>query len=307
MASTTPPESADHRATLRTRRRCRQNGQMTLRTSARELSGSRFVVSPLLEVLAAGEALCGQDPALRGWRRRNPAMGVGRRHARDFVPAAVRRLVAERLLRHRSEAALRTENEFSVLGPLEQAAREFFQDCLVRDWPRIRGVLEADVALRAHDLAARGVRRVVEGLPDLTVREVLDEPGGAERGLVLVPSAFRRASVLLSDETGTVVAYPAAGRHRLWEEPDPVGPAPLGSLLGRGRAAALLSIGAGCGTTELAGRLAVSAGTASVHVAALRNGGLVATHRVGKAVKHVLTPVGSALITAQPTGVPSTI
>ncbi|MFI6054663.1 ArsR/SmtB family transcription factor, partial [Streptomyces violascens] len=63
--------------------------------------------------------------------------------------------------------------------------------------------------------------------------------------------------------------------------------------------AALLNIGAGCGTTELADRLGVSAGTASVHVTALRNGGLVATHRVGKAVNHVLTPVGSALITAQ--------
>ncbi|MFC5722420.1 winged helix-turn-helix domain-containing protein [Streptomyces gamaensis] len=136
-------------------------------------------------------------------------------------------------------------------------------------------------------------------LPGLTVRDAWGETGVGERGLVLVPSVFRKTGVLLADEAGTVITYPASGHHTLWDENGAAAPGRLGALLGRGRAAALLNIGAGCGTSDLADRLGVSAGTASVHVTALRNGGLVATHRVGKAVRHVLTPIGSALVTVQ--------
>ncbi|MGK5547905.1 hypothetical protein ACSNOH_24660 [Streptomyces sp. URMC 127] len=176
---------------------------------------------------------------------------------------------------------------------------DFFQDCLAGDWPRIRATLESDVALRAHDLARFGVRHVVSRLPGLTVRDTWDEAGAGERGLVLVPSVFRKTGVLLANEAGTLITYPASGHRTLWDESEAAAPGRLGALLGRGRAAALLNIGDGCGTGDLADRLGVSAGTASVHVAALRNGGLVATHRVGKAVRHVLTPIGSALIMAQ--------
>lgn len=111
--------------------------------------------------------------------------------------------------------------------------------------------------------------------------------------------------MLLTSELGSVITYPASGHRRLRDESEAVAAPRLGALLGRGRAAALLNIGTGCGTTELADRLGVSAGTASVHVTALRNGGLVATHRFGKAVKHVLTPVGSALIIAHITAEPN--
>ncbi|WP_215078843.1 hypothetical protein [Streptomyces sp. ISL-11] len=285
--------------------RSERNGPVVLSVSASELSSCRFLVSPLLEVLAAGEALCGQHPALRGRPRRG--LKFGNRHALDFPQAEVQhriRLTAGQLLRRQQVATGRQEADFSALGPLEESAREFFQDCLAGDWPRIRTALESDVALRAHDLAAFGVRQVVDNLPGLTVREVRYAPGDAERGLILVPSVFQRTRVLLTNEWGTVITYPASGHRRLWDDSEAVAPTRLGALLGRGRAAALLNIGAGCGTTELADRLGVSAGTASVHVTALRNGGLVATHRVGKAVNHVLTPVGSALITAQITADP---
>ncbi|WP_226599651.1 ArsR/SmtB family transcription factor [Streptomyces violascens] len=273
---------------------------MVLSVSASDLSSCRFLVSPLLEVLAAAEVLCGQHPAPPGRARRGPTFG--RRPALAFPQAEVQhriRRTAGRLLRRQEVATGRQEADFSALGPLEEPAREFFQDCLADDWPRIRTALESDVALRAHNLAAFGVRHVVDNLPGLTVREGWDAPGHTGRGLILVPSVFQRTRVLLTNEWGTVITYPASGRGRLWEDSEAVAPTRLGALLGRGRAAALLNIGAGCGTTELADRLGVSAGTASVHVTALRNGGLVATHRVGKAVNHVLTPVGSALITAQ--------
>lgn len=309
MSTTTitqpPPTPTRQRAFLPIPAQPEHNGRVVLNVSASDLSNCRFLVSPLLEVLAAGEAPCGQHPAPRGRSWRGPTFG--RRHALTFRRAEVQhriRLTAGQLLRRQRVATGRQEADFSALGPLEESAREFFRDCLADDWPRIRTALESDVALRAHNLAAFGVRHVVDNLPGLTVREVRDAPGCAGRGLILVPSVFQRTRVLLTSESGTVITYPASGHGRLWEDGEAVAPTRLGALLGRGRAAALLNIGAGCGTSELADRLGVSAGTASVHVTALRNGGLVATHRVGKAVNHVLTPVGSALITAQLTTEP---
>ncbi|MFG2094147.1 hypothetical protein [Streptomyces sp. NPDC048612] len=306
MSLTTQPPLTGQRPTPPVPPRTASNGPVTLSISAQELSGCRFLISPLLEVLAAGEALCGQYPDLLGWRRR--VLKCAARHAVTFSRAAVQhgtRMVAGQLLRRQDGATSRQEADFSALGPLEEAARAFFQECLAGDWPRIRTALESDVALRAHDLAACGARQVVRTLPGLTLRDVRGEPGGVERGLILVPSVFQRTRVLLTNELGSVVTYPASGHRRLWDDNEAVAATRLGALLGRGRAAALLNIGAGCGTTELADRLGVSAGTASVHVTALRNGGLVATHRVGKAVKHVLTAVGSALILAQFTAEPN--
>lgn len=304
MSTTTitqpPPAPTRQRALQPMPSRSERNGQVVLSVSASELASCRFLVSPLLEVLAAGEVLCGQHPALRGRLRRS--LKFGNRRAINFPQAEVQRqirLTAEQLLRGQREATGRQEADFLALGPLEEPAREFFQDCLAGAWSRIRAALESDVALRAHDLAAFGVRQVVDRLPDLTVREVRDAPGDTERGLILVPSVFQRTRVLLTNEWGTVITYPAFGHRQLWDDSEAVAPTRLGALLGRGRAAALLNIGSGCGTTELADRLGVSAGTASVHVAALRNGGLVATQRMGKAVNHVLTPIGLALITAQ--------
>ncbi len=281
------------------RDRGERGDRITLGISARELSRCRFFVSPLLEVLAAAELLCGQYPAALGRRPRGPKFG--KRHA--FTHSAVQRhmrLAAGRLALRERGGAARQETDFAALGPMEGPVREFFQECLAEDWPRIRTALESDVALRAHDLAAYGVRQVVDSLPGVTVREVRGEPAGGERELILVPSVFQRTRVLLTGAGGSVITYPASGHRRIWDD-EAVAPTRLGALLGRGRAAALLNIGAGCGTTELADRLGVSAGTASVHVSALRNGGLVATHRIGKAVKHVLTPVGSALLTAHVT------
>jgi DNA-binding transcriptional ArsR family regulator len=70
----------------------------------------------------------------------------------------------------------------------------------------------------------------------------------------------------------------------------------LVALLGRTRAAVLEAIGDGCTTTELADRVKVSVSSASQHAAVLCNAGLIVTRRVGKSVRHSLTPLGAALI-----------
>ncbi|MEC3996993.1 helix-turn-helix domain-containing protein [Actinacidiphila sp. DG2A-62] len=70
----------------------------------------------------------------------------------------------------------------------------------------------------------------------------------------------------------------------------------LTALLGRTRARVLVALG-NCGTTgELAVRLDVSAPTASAHVTALRDAGLVLSHRTDGRVLHTLTPLGAALL-----------
>jgi DNA-binding transcriptional ArsR family regulator len=51
---------------------------------------------------------------------------------------------------------------------------------------------------------------------------------------------------------------------------------------------------------ELAKRLQVSAPTASVQAAALREAGLIATSRDGRQVRHTLTSIGMALLEANP-------
>jgi DNA-binding transcriptional ArsR family regulator len=76
----------------------------------------------------------------------------------------------------------------------------------------------------------------------------------------------------------------------------------LAGLIGAGRARALRAIGVGCTTGELAARLGVSAPTASQHTAALRNADLIVTVREGQRVRHLLTDLGDALLSANPTG-----
>jgi DNA-binding transcriptional ArsR family regulator len=54
-------------------------------------------------------------------------------------------------------------------------------------------------------------------------------------------------------------------------------------------------LGAPRSTTELAERLTLSPATASHHLAALRDAGLVTGRREGRAVLYVRTPLGDAL------------
>ncbi|MFJ3900086.1 hypothetical protein [Streptomyces sp. NPDC090025] len=288
------------------------------------------MVSPLLETVAAARALRTPDPALAGWRRAvlgggtpgstgGPAGTVGAAgggpvggpggtggDAARYAKAATE-LVADRGGEFAAAAVLRLsghrtnwlEDELRELGPAAPVLRGFHRYALTAHWAVLRAALHGDLALRAHELAVFGAQRAVAGLPGLDVTET-DRPDGAARRLVLAPSAFRTDTAVYATAEGTVVVYPMTGRARLWAGPGEAEPAAgLGALLGRGRAAALRNIGSGCGTAELAQRLQVSSGTASVHVAALREGGLVTTHRVGKGVRHVLTPVGSMLVSGR--------
>jgi hypothetical protein len=174
-------------------------------------------------------------------------------------------------------------------------------------WPRIHAFLDADIAYRSRQLANGGPAALFADISEqvswtdnrLTVRvpvhEATIELGG--RGLVLMPSAFSatRAFVIDRPPWQPTVVYPARGIATLWEEAAPA-PDSLARLLGPTRAAVLADLGAPRSTTELSGRLSLSPGTASHHLTALRDAGLVAGRRDGRSVLYVRTALGEALM-----------
>jgi len=74
----------------------------------------------------------------------------------------------------------------------------------------------------------------------------------------------------------------------------------LSALLGKTRAQLLVAAGRGATTTELGKSAGISPASASYHATILRNAGLIHSRRVGVAVLHRLTELGSALITRRP-------
>lgn len=184
----------------------------------------------------------------------------------------------------------------------------YWRIALAADWPRIRLLLEAEVASRARHLAEHGAAGLLNDLHQrvrweddtlsITQRycSAPDLPHSA--GLVLVPSAFVWPSVL-SVATGDVpqLAYPARGIATLWECP-PTASEALGAVLGRGRTHILVELRSPASTTELARRTGMSPGGVSQHLAMLRAAGLVATHRDGRALVNTRTSVAEALLSA---------
>ncbi|NUP53796.1 MAG: winged helix-turn-helix transcriptional regulator [Catenulispora sp.] len=185
-----------------------------------------------------------------------------------------------------------------------------YRSCLADDWPAIERRLRADLAYRAGVLAERGVGAMLDSLaPGQADHSSLTVPGGCRgaggiefaldgRGFLLSANTFLDANWLFSigPWQQPFLAYPAL------HAAEPPAAArdrdTLATLIGRGRAAALRAIGAGCTTGELAARLAVSAPTASVHASALREAGLLASAREGREVVHSVTALGAGLLVA---------
>lgn len=178
-------------------------------------------------------------------------------------------------------------------------------------WPRIRAVLDADVAHRARMFAAGGAEKLFTGLhPDLrweagrlllTSEHQRDDyvvnrgPGG----LVLIPVVLGSPHVMIKKATSTqtTVRYPARGRGALWT----AGTRPLAGstvrLLGRARAGLLEALRSPATTTDLARALGVTPSAVSQHLAVLRENGLVQRERSGRQVVYLITALGTSLLT----------
>ncbi|ATL30552.1 ArsR/SmtB family transcription factor [Streptomyces formicae] len=176
------------------------------------------------------------------------------------------------------------------------------------DWPRLRALLEADVAFHSRRLAEVGLggllpeldRRLSWDAGTLTVEwheEHVRHLAG--QGLVLIPSVFSWPDVISGFDPPwqPTLAYPVRGIAGLWAEPSERTPAALVRLLGRGRATVLAALDAPATTSTLAHRLGLAPSTVSAHLGALRGAGLLVSRRYGHQVLYECTPLGIALVT----------
>lgn len=201
------------------------------------------------------------------------------------------------------------------LARLADVLRRVFDVLVAPHWPRMLGVLEADIAYRARVLADGGVAAVFDDLhhdvrwSDGELR--LHGPGISEavwpftgkevvldgRALVLSPSVLGWPDVCVNTKpvTSGLLHYPARAVATVWETRRPA-PDALSALLGRTRAELLVQLAEPGTTGELAGRLGVTAGAVSQHLGVLRGAGLVATRRDGRVLLHLRTERAEALL-----------
>lgn len=188
---------------------------------------------------------------------------------------------------------------------LVRALRSGHDALIAQAWPRIVRSHRGELAWRGRLMAEKGLEAVLDGLhPSTRWRDMTLEVNVAKdvsvqldgRGVTLLPSAFwtGRPMVGLPIDGSVLIVYSALTPVPLVD--DDAGADPLRDLLGRTRAAVLAEASAPCSTGELARELGISAATASEHSRTLRNAGLLVTERVGKAVRHSVTPLGAQLL-----------
>lgn len=309
-----------------------------------DLGRMRFAISPMWELVRSLVAL--RDPSmaaqhvawLRGLDGRlgdldlRPVIELVPPHGYqpDFLtppPSGPLGSIEEDLEALRATPAERILEEMEIFAashPRTRYARRWFDDPrgqagrtadtlaafwdrgLADRWPRVRALLEADLAHRARRLTEDGPAAVLSDLHRcvrcIGNRVEVQSPWELEvdlggRGLLLMPSAFaweRPVTVTRAPWQPTLV-YPARGVATLWEEGEG-GRAGLDAVLGRTRSALLEALDAPRSTGELARRLGITPGGASQHLAALRAAGLVQGRRDGRLVLYVRTPVADELV-----------
>ncbi|MPZ81456.1 MAG: helix-turn-helix domain-containing protein, partial [Actinophytocola sp.] len=157
-------------------------------------------------------------------------------------------------------------------------------------WPRIRDILEADIAHRTRALVDGGLAAALADLHPAIRWEhhtlTVDLGTNAERrmdgvGMLLMPSVFEwpGVGVSLDPPWPPTIDYPARGIAALWQQVEPA--EQLHRLIGRTRATLLAALSEPRSTTGLARTCALPASTVSEQVRILRETGLVTTHRVG--------------------------
>ncbi|MET8232918.1 ArsR family transcriptional regulator [Micromonospora sp. NPDC005298] len=196
-----------------------------------------------------------------------------------------------------------------LLPQLVDAVRVWYDEAIAPDWPRIRALLDADVAYRAAQLAENGAGRFFEQLhPSLRWlgdRVVSDDPFERDfdlrdRGLALSPALFSNQRVLwnLLEDSVPAGAYPVRALGTLWEATATPSGDPLARVVGPGRAALLHLLDTSSTTTDLARLAGMSAGNVSQHLTALHAAGLVSRFRQGRHVIYRNTDAASALLRA---------
>lgn len=195
------------------------------------------------------------------------------------------------------------------LARLAAQIRDYAEVALAPYWPRMRTLLEREVLLGARRMTADGMRGLLNHLDryismddgTLSVAHVTTSGsvGLDGRGVLLVPSVFtwpRPFSNLVEPSGQPTLRYPASAVGTLWERSAlPPGEA-LSRVVGRTRATLLYELDVPSSTTELARRCALAPATVSQHLTALRDAGLVGTHRAGRFLLYARTTSAEALL-----------
>ncbi|MEU5219500.1 DUF5937 family protein [Streptomyces sp. NPDC020807] len=195
-----------------------------------------------------------------------------------------------------------------AVGRLADLLALAWEALVAPDWPRLRALLEADVAHHARRLAEGGLERLLgevhpsfawdAGTATLTVDYNGDHIRPLDgQGLVLMPSVFTWPDVVSGFDPPwqPTVVYPARGIGGLWSEAGGRTPEVLARLLGPVRADVLCALEEPTGTTALAHRLGRAPSSVSAHLSVLRDAGLLTSRRYGHQVLYERTPLGIAV------------
>ncbi|MEU7702868.1 DUF5937 family protein [Streptomyces sp. NPDC039028] len=191
---------------------------------------------------------------------------------------------------------------------LAELLRAAWEALIAPDWPRLRALLEADVAYHSRRLAEGGLERLLDELHpafawDARAATLRVAYRGEHirplegQGLVLMPSVFTWPDVVSGFDPPwqPTVVYPARGIGGLWSGAGDRTPEALGRLLGPVRADVLCALAEPMGTTALSHLLGRAPSTVSAHLAVLRDAGLLTSRRYGHQVLYERTPLGIAV------------
>lgn len=196
-----------------------------------------------------------------------------------------------------------------ILPEVVDELKEYHEAVIEPVWPRVHGLLEADLDHRAHKITTGGLVAVFADLHDRVAyrgdRIELTMPWDCKHylhgiGVLLVPSAFLwpKLATVPDPPNQPMITYPARGIGDLWSglRTEPAEEPAAAALLGRSRALMLAQLDLPMTTTQLARRMGLSAGAVSEHLGILRRSDLVTSHRTGRQVFYQRTMLASALL-----------
>ncbi|MEV5721385.1 ArsR family transcriptional regulator [Amycolatopsis mediterranei] len=203
------------------------------------------------------------------------------------------------------------DGDAGVLDALDDALRAFHTTCLAQLWPTVTGRFHDDIAHRVNIVGTHGLAAMIDTLsPDLRMTGstlIARYPWDREvhlhgHGLILMPSVFWTGHPRITwdpqDPSRHVLIYPARINHDAAGSVAGRGDG-LAGLIGATRANVLRALAQPTTTSGLAGHVGISVSSASEHTTALRNAGLVTSHRLGQAVHHHLTRLGFSVLMQQ--------
>jgi DNA-binding transcriptional ArsR family regulator len=184
-----------------------------------------------------------------------------------------------------------------ALDRIVTAMEQYWRVMIEPYWPRMRTILEADVAYRGQVITQHGTAAMLNDLAPtigyahgrLTADQVSNpsrEEAVARRGLILYPTMFGPGAVIPFDVGHhPELGYPARGQGALWAMRERPSASDLGRLIGRERVRILALLRSRPrSTSDLAVELAVTPSAVNQHLQLLRRTGLVDSYRVGRQV-----------------------